>query len=104
LENQQRSRRARFWLIVATVLYGAFLPFCVVGAMMSPMASDAGITDQVMVFIYAFFTWPLAIVLGVVAAWIFFWRRANAAMTLALLFPLLWLAPIVWSMSSDFGH
>ncbi len=90
--------------IVVTLLYAAALPFIAVAAVMSPMASDAGVNGAVMAFIYAMFTWPLAIIVSVVLAWLFYALRWRRAMWLSFFTPLLWLIPIGWSMGSNFGH
>jgi len=102
MENPPLSRRQRLWMIVCTILYGAALPFTVFFAMMSPMASDAGVNTKVWTFIIAMATWPIGFLLAIILGWIFFALRRGGAMRFALLLPWLWLVPIVWSM--DFGR
>jgi ABC-type sugar transport system permease subunit len=99
MANPPRSRRQRLEMIVGTIVYGAALPFTVFLAMMSPMASDAGVNTKVWTFIIAMATWPIGFLLAIVLGWIFFAFRRGQAMRFALLLPWLWLVPIVWSAS-----
>ena len=89
-------------MIVATILYGIALPFVAFMAMMSPMASDAGVNTKVWTFIIAMMTWPLAFVAAVVLGWVFTGLRRKRAVWTVLVMPWLWLVPLVWSM--DFGR
>lgn len=89
-------------MIVATILYGTALPFVVFMAMMSPMASDAGVNTKVWTFIYAMLSWPIGFVLAIILGWLFAALGRKRAMWFALLLPWLWLVPIAWS--ADFGR
>lgn len=89
-------------MIVATVFYGVALPFVGVMAMMSPMASDAGVNAKVWTFIIAMMTWPLAFIAAILLGWLFTWLRRTHAVWTVLAMPWLWLVPLVWSM--DFGR
>lgn len=89
-------------MIVATVLYGVALPFVGVMAMMSPMASDAGVNAKVWTFIIAMMTWPLAFIAAILLGWLFTWLRRTRVVWTVLAMPWLWLVPLVWSM--DFGR
>lgn len=94
-----RKRSERIALIVGTILYGAAMPFLLMMAIMSPMASDAGVNAHVWTFIIAVATWPIAFLLAVIGGWLFFWWRVPRAPWFALAFPWLWLGPIIWSAS-----
>jgi len=89
-------------MIIATIIYGTALPFFGVMALLSPMASDAGVNTKVWTFMIAIATWPIGIVLAVVLGWVFFALRRRGAMWIALLLPWLWFGPIIWA--SDFGR
>jgi hypothetical protein len=89
-------------MIVATLLYGIALPFLVTMALLSPMASDAGVNTKVWTFMIAMATWPVGFVLAIVLGWLFFALRRRRAMWVALALPWLWLVPIAWSF--DFGR
>jgi ABC-type polysaccharide/polyol phosphate export permease len=99
---ERPARGSAVPMIVGTVLYGIALPFLVMMAMMSPMASDAGVNTKVWTFMIAIATWPIAFVLAIALGWLFYGIRRRRAMWFALIFPWLWLVPIVWS--SDFGR
>lgn len=89
-------------LIAATVLYVLALPGVAILAMLSPMASDAGVNTKVWTFIVAMMSWPLGFLLAIALGWLFFALRWTRATIFALLLPWFWLVPIVWSM--DFGR
>jgi ABC-type polysaccharide/polyol phosphate export permease len=96
-ETAKPPRTHLVTMIVATALYGAALPFAVTLAIFSPMASDGGVNPGVWTFIVSMMTLPIAIVLALILGWIFFATRLARLMWVAILFPLLWLFPIVWS-------
>jgi hypothetical protein len=81
-------------MIVASVVYGIALPFTVMAAMFSPMASDSGVNTGVWIFIITMMTLPVAILAAVIAGWIFYATRMPRLMWVAIAFPLLWLVPV----------
>jgi hypothetical protein len=102
MEYLPRKRGHRKAMIRATILYGlALLPTGMM-ALMSPLASDAGVNTKVWTFMIAMATWPLGFILAIVLGWLFFGLRWSRGIWFAIALPWLWLVPIVWSM--DFGR
>jgi hypothetical protein len=93
----KRPRAHLLAMIAATVIYITALPFSVMAAMFSPMASDSGISTGVWVIIYSLLTLPVAIVAALILGWIFFILRMPRAMWVAILFPMLWIFPLVFA-------
>lgn len=89
----QRSKPLFWALIVGTVLYLlALLPAAML-AMMSPMASDSGLTTSVWLFIVAAMSLPIALIACPLLGWIAYalgWSRAGWTL---LFLPFLW--PVV---------
>ena len=64
MEYLPRKRGHRKAMIWATILYGlALLPTGMM-AVMSPLASDAGVNTKVWTFMIAMATWPLGFILA----------------------------------------
>jgi hypothetical protein len=102
MEHSPRKRGHRKAMIWASTLYGlALLPTGFM-AVMSPMASDAGVNTKVWTFMIAMATWPLGFIVAIVLGWLFFGLRWPRGMWFAIALPWLWLVPIIWSM--DFGR
>lgn len=90
-----RSRTLRLWLIIGTVVAVlAILPAAMMG-MFSVMASDAGVTPMINAYIFTAVTFPLAIVVGPVAAWVAFWLRKERAAWILLFSPFAWVVAII---------
>ncbi|WGM31134.1 hypothetical protein [Brevundimonas sp. NIBR11] len=88
-----RSKTLRLWLIIGSVVAVlAVVPAAFMG-MMSVMASDSGVNAWIYTFIYTSMTFPVAIVLGPVLAWIAYWLRKERLSWILLFLPLAW--PIV---------
>jgi hypothetical protein len=98
-----RSRKLRDWLFVDTALsLLAIVPVAVFG-MMSVMATDAGVNTAIMTFIGIALSFPVAVVLCPVLAWIAFaLRRERTALVLSLL-PVLWVVAILVMFVIGFG-
>jgi hypothetical protein len=91
-----RSRTLRLWLIIGSVVAAlAVIPAALMG-MMSVMASDAGVNGWVYAFIYTCLTFPIAIVLGPVLAWIAWAFRKERLSWILLFLPLAWPVAIVF--------
>ncbi len=102
MEHSLRKRSHRKAMIWVTVLYGlALLPTAFL-ALMSPMASDAGVNTKVWTFMIAMATWPLGFILAIVLGWLFFGLRSSRGVWFAIALPWFWLVPIIWS--ADLGR
>lgn len=90
-----RSKTLRLWLIIGSVVAVlAVIPAALMG-MMSVMASDSGVNGWVYAFIYTSLTFPIAVVLGPVLAWIAYAFRKERLAWVLLFLPLAWPAVIV---------
>jgi hypothetical protein len=99
-----RSRGIMIWLIIDTVLSVlAIIPVAMMG-MMSVMASDAGTNSMIVAFIWAGLTFPIAVALSPILAWIaWFLRYERTALILSLL-PALWVVAFVVMFAIGFGE
>ncbi len=85
-----RSKTLRLWLIIGSVVAVlAIFPAIFMG-MMSVMASDAGTNGWIEAFIYTSLTFPIAIVVGPVLAWIAYAFRRERLSWILLFAPLAW--------------
>jgi hypothetical protein len=84
-------------MIVATAIYGLALPFSVMAAAFSPMASDGGLNTGVwiIIIIITLVTAPLGIIAALILGWVFYTIRRPRAMFAAILMPLLWLLAFI---------
>jgi len=99
MRSDQRDKGLFWCLVVGSILYLLALPVAVVVAMMSPMASDSGLTTGAQLFIFTAMTFPVAIVLGPILAWIAYvsgWNRTGWAL---LLLPVAWPVALLAAMS-----
>ncbi len=98
-----RSKTLRLWLIIGSVVAVlAIVPAAIMG-MMSVMASDSGVNTMIHVFIWTMLTFPVAIVLGPVLAWIAYGLRRERASWILLFAPLAWVVAIIVIMSVGLG-
>jgi hypothetical protein len=82
----RRSRGVRIYLIVATVLFGLSLLPAAMAALMSPMAFDAGESQEAWTFVLLVWASPVLVILGLLAAWILYAARAcRTAVAISLL-------------------
>jgi hypothetical protein len=102
-QAKPRNRSLKVWLIVDTgVSILAIVPVAMFG-MMSVMASDAGVNAAIMTFIWTGLTFPVAVALSPILAWIAFaLRRERTAVILSLL-PVLWVIAIIAMFVVGFG-
>lgn len=85
-----RSKTLRLWLIIGSVAAVlAVVPAAIMG-MMSVMATDAGVTPWVSAFIWTSLTFPVAIVVGPVLAWIAYALRRERLSWILLFAPCVW--------------
>ncbi|CAN5468443.1 hypothetical protein BH10PSE1_BH10PSE1_16430 [soil metagenome] len=90
-----RSRTLRLWLIIGTIVAAlAIIPAAMMG-MFSVMASDAGVTPLINLYILTSLTFPLAVIIGPAAAWIAFWLRRERTAWVLLFSPFAWVVAIV---------
>lgn len=97
-----RSRGVLIFLIVATIVFGLSLFPAAMAVMMSPMAFDAGESAQAWTFVLAVWTYPVLVIIGLIAAWIFYAGRFYKTAVVCSLLPLadvLFIAALftVWS-------
>ncbi|MBU1347457.1 MAG: hypothetical protein KKA16_10990 [Alphaproteobacteria bacterium] len=99
-----RSKTLRLWLIIGSVVAVlAIFPAAMMG-MMSVMASDAGVNTMIYVFIWTMLTFPLAIVLGPVLAWVAYALRREQASWILLFAPFAWVLALIVIFSLGFGE
>ena len=98
-----RSRRLRLWLIIGAVVAALTLLPAVAMAVMSPMASDAGVNTVIWSFIWVMLTFPLAIVLGPALGWVAFGLRQEKLAWVLLFSPFLWVAALAVIFTLGFG-
>lgn len=91
-----RSRTLLIWLIVGTIAAVlGIVPAAMMG-MMSVMATDSGDADAaIYVFIWTALTFPIAMVLGPVVAWIAWFFRRELLAWIFLFAPLAWTVVLV---------
>ena len=98
-----RSRKLRDWLIVDTALSTlAIVPVALFG-MMSVMASDAGVNTAIWIFILTGLTFPLAVALAPILAWIAFALRRERTALIVSFLPFLWVVAIIVMFVVGFG-
>ena len=85
----------RFALILLTIVYVLALAPAGLMAMVSPMMADGGVTPMVVVAMVATMTFPIALLMSPLAAWIAYssGRKYRIAWG-AILAPLIWLIPL----------
>lgn len=99
-----RSKTLRLWLIIGSIVAVlAIIPAGMMG-MMSVMASDAGVNTMIYVFIWTMLTFPLAIVLGPVLAWIAYALRRERLSWGLLFAPFAWVIALIVIFSLGFGQ
>ncbi len=99
-----RSKTLRLWLIIGSVVVVlAIIPAAMMG-MMSVMASDAGVNTMIYVFIWTMLTFPVAIVLGPVLAWVAYAIRRDRAAWVLLFSPFAWVLALIVILSLGFGQ
>ncbi len=102
-QPRPRSRRLRLWLIIGSVVAAlAVLPAAFMG-MMSPMASDAGVNATIYTFIFVMLTFPLALLICPIGAWIAYGLRQERISWVLLFLPWLWVAAIAAIFLIGFG-
>lgn len=95
LVKPPRSRTLRLWLIIGSILSAlGIVPAAIMG-MMSVMASDAGTNAHIEAFIIASLTFPVAMALGPILAWIAYGLRQEKLSWFLLFAPLAWPVVIV---------
>lgn len=93
-----RSKTLRLWLIIGSVVAVlAVFPTVFMG-MMSVMASDAGMNAWIEAFILTSLTFPIAIVVGPVLAWVAYAFRRERLSWILLFSPFAWLVAIIFIM------
>jgi len=86
-----RRSKPLFWALVgASVLNLLALLPAVMFAMVSPMASDSGLTTSVWIFIVAAMSLPIALIACPLLGWIAYVRRWNRSGWVLVFLPLLW--------------
>lgn len=86
----ERSKTLRLWLIIGSVAAVlAVVPAAIMG-MMSVMATDAGVTPWVSAFVWTCLTFPVAIVLGPILAWVAYGLRRERLSWILLFTPCAW--------------
>ena len=98
-----RSRRLRLWLIIGSVVAALTLLPALAMAVMSPMASDAGVNTVIWSFIWVMLTFPLAIVLGPALGWLAYSLRRESVAWALLFAPFLWVAAMAVIFTLGFG-
>jgi hypothetical protein len=99
-----RSKTLRLWLIIGSVVAAvSVIPAALMG-MMSVMASDAGVNTMIYVFIYTMLSFPVAIVLGPVLAWIAYAIRRERASWILLFSPFAWVLVLIVIFSLGLGQ
>jgi len=99
-----RSKTLRLWLIIGSVVAVlAIIPAAMMG-MMSVMASDAGVNTMIYVFIWTMLTFPVAIVLGPVLAWVAYAIRRERAAWILLFAPFAWVLALIVIFSVGLGQ
>ncbi|CAN5164180.1 hypothetical protein BH10PSE2_BH10PSE2_15010 [soil metagenome] len=99
-----RSKALKLWLIIDSILSAlAIIPVAMMG-MMSVMASDAGVNTMIYTFIWVGLSFPVAVALSPILAWIAFgFRKPRLALILSLA-PALWVIAFVVIFSMGFGN
>ena len=83
------------WLIIGSVAAAlSVVPASMIG-MMSVMASDGGVNAAIYTFIYVSLTFPIAIIVAPIAAWIAFWLRRERISWILLFSPFAWAVTII---------
>lgn len=99
-----RSRKVMWWLIIDTILSAlAIVPIGIMG-MMSVMASDAGVNDAIMAFIFVGLTFPIAVALSPILAWIAWFLRHERLAVILSLIPALWVIAFIVIFTVGFGQ
>ncbi|MFC5343829.1 hypothetical protein ACETK8_11380 [Brevundimonas staleyi] len=90
-----RSKTLRLWLIIGSVAAVlGIVPIAIMG-MMSVMASDAGTNAWINAFMFMSLTFPVAVIVGPVLAWIAYALRRERLSWILLFAPLAWPVLIV---------
>ena len=98
-----RSHRLRLWLMIGSVVAALAVLPAVAMAVMSPMASDAGVNTVIWSFIWVMLTFPLAIVLGPGLGWVAYGLRRESLAWALLFSPFLWVAALAVIFTLGFG-
>lgn len=102
--SQPRSPTLRLWLIIGSIVAVlAVFPAIFMG-MMSVMASDAGTNGWIEAFILTSLTFPIAIIVGPVLAWIAYGLRRERLSWILLFSPFAWAVAIVFIMAIGPGR
>lgn len=86
-----RNRPLKWVLVVLSLLALAALLPALGAAMMSPMMADSGAGPAIMALILITLTFPVALILFPVLAWIAFARGRDRRALVMIALPLLWL-------------
>ena len=98
-----RSKTLRLWLIIGSVVAVlAIVPAAMMG-MMSVMATDSGVNTMIWVFIGTMMTFPVAILLGPILAWIAYAFRRERLSWILLFAPFAWVVAMIVIFSLGFG-
>lgn len=90
-----RSKTLLLWLIIGTAAAVlGIVPIAMMG-MMSVMASDAGTNAWINAFMFVSLTFPVAVVVGPILAWIAYGLRRERLSWILLFAPLAWPVLIV---------
>lgn len=101
---QPRSRNLRLWLIVDTVLsILTIVPIAIFG-MMSVMASDAGVNTAITTYIWISLSFPVAVAVAPILAWVAFALRRERTALIVSLLPALWMIAIIGMFIIGFGE
>jgi hypothetical protein len=100
-EVSKPPRQHLIIVIVATAIYGLALPFSIMAAAFSPMASEAALNAHVWTIIITIATAPLAIIAAIILGWVFYAIRRPRAIFAAILMPLLWVVVFIVTLLTN---
>ena len=75
-------------LCAATVIYVITLPFALVSALVSPVVFDSGASPAAWAYVGGVLSYPVLVVVSLIAAWLLYRRRRHRACLVLLLVPL----------------
>jgi hypothetical protein len=84
-----RRRGTLVFLIVATIVFGLSLLPAAMFVLVSPMAFDSGESKEAWTFVLAVWAYPVLVLVGLIAAWIFYAVRLYRTAVVFSLLPLL---------------